>query len=159
MLDTLDRSNVVADVAAAMAYLRTDLSEAEGIDRISMLGFSVGGHIAYLAATQLDLAGTAVLYGGWLASTAIGLSRPEPTLSLTPGIAEHGGTILYLVGNEDAVISATDRAAIIEALTEAGVPHELVSYPDTAHAFFWEGADSFNAAARDDAWQRVLAFL
>ncbi len=65
--------------------------------RVSMVGLSLGGHIAYVAATEFDLAEVAVFYGGWLPSTDIPISRPEPTLSLPPNLT---GPVLFLVGEE-----------------------------------------------------------
>jgi carboxymethylenebutenolidase len=124
-----------------------------------MVGFSLGGHIAYLAATGLDLAATAVLYGGWLPTTDIPLSRPEPTLDLTPGIAKHGGRVLVLVGDEDRLIPAEQRRLIAERLSEAGVRHELVVYPGTPHAFFFEEAETFRPGPAEDAWRRVTELL
>jgi carboxymethylenebutenolidase len=44
-------------------------------------------------------------------------------------------------------------------LQAAGIEHELVVYPGTAHAFFWPGTPAFNQQARDDAWSRILAML
>ena len=91
-----------------------------------MVGFSAGGHLSYLAACRLPVSRTAVLYGGWLTSTDIPMSQPTPTLDLTPGIT---GSILYLAGEDDALIDAGQREQICTALTAAGVDHELVSYP------------------------------
>lgn len=48
----------------------------------------MGGHVGYLAASQVNLAACALFYAGWLTSTDIELSQPEPTLTLTPGIAK-----------------------------------------------------------------------
>ncbi|NUP76133.1 MAG: dienelactone hydrolase family protein, partial [Nonomuraea sp.] len=45
-----------------------------------------------------------------------------------------------------------------QALTEAGVEHDIVVYPGAPHGFFDEAHDD-QAAACDDAWARVLAFL
>jgi carboxymethylenebutenolidase len=146
----------VSDVAAAMKYL-AGRSEADG--RAGMIGFSMGGHIAYLAATALDLVATAVLYAGWLTNTEIPLSRPEPTLTRTPGIGKHGGRILYVVGAGDKLIDAAQVAAIDAALTDAAVPHEVVVEPGAEHAFLWEGTPSFHRRARDDSWRRVEAFF
>jgi hypothetical protein len=96
---------VLADVRAAMGYLRSHSAA-----RIGMVGFSLGGHIAYLAATQLDLAATAVFYGGWIVTGDIPLSQPEPMLSLTPGIA---GRLLFLIGAGDLCsrLSSASRSA------------------------------------------------
>jgi carboxymethylenebutenolidase len=155
-LHHVTRQTALADVAAVLAYLglREDTS-----GRTAMLGFSFGGHVAYLAATRFPLAATIVLYGGWLTSTDIALSQPEPTIRLTPAIAEHAGRVAFLVGEDDHVISADDRDAIETALASAGVRHEVVAYPGTQHAFFWEDTPAFNRASRDAAWGRITALL
>jgi len=156
LMGQLTRDQAVSDVRASMRYLSTR-PDANG--QIAVVGFSLGGHIAYLAATQLDLAATAVLYGGWIPSSDIPLSQPEPTITLTPGIAEHGGRLLFLVGEQDQLIAADQRRRLEDALTAADVRHELVVYPDTPHAFFWEGTDTFRPTSRDDAWRRVQELL
>jgi carboxymethylenebutenolidase len=152
LLHRLTREQALADVAAAIGWLRA----APGIERIAMIGFSAGGHLSYLAACRLPLSRTAVLYGGWLPSTEIPLSQPTPTLELTPGIT---GRLLYLAGADDSLIDAGQRGQIRDALTAAGTDHELVVYPGAGHAFFWPGTPPFNQAARDDAWARILALL
>ena len=78
-----------------------------------MVGFSVGGHLSYLAACRLPVSRTAVLYGGWLPSTDIPMSQPTPTFELTPGIT---GRVLYLVGEDDMLIYAGQRKQIRTAL-------------------------------------------
>jgi len=155
-LNRLTREGVVADVEATRRYLA---GREDCTGRVGMLGFSMGGHIAYLAATQVDLAATAVVYGGWIASRDIPLSRPEPTLALTPGIALHHGRLLYIVGGRDKLIDAAQVRAVERALTEARVPHEVLVYPDAEHAFFWEGTPAFHRASHDDAWTRIRAFF
>ena len=151
-LHQLTRADALADVAAAMGPLLA----APGIDEVAMVGFSAGGHLAYLAACELPIAKTAVLYGGWLPTDGIPLSRPTPTLDLTPGIR---GRLLYLVGEDDALIDAGERQQIEAALTSAGVDHEVVAYPGTQHAFFWPDTPAYAPTARDDAWARVLDLL
>jgi carboxymethylenebutenolidase len=151
-LQKLEREQGLADVAAAMAWLRAE----PGIERVAVVGFSAGGHLSYLAACRLPVSRTAVLYGGWLPSTDIPLSQPEPTLELTPGIT---GRLLYLVGDHDTLIDVGQREQIRAALADAGVDHELVSYPGVQHAFFWPGTPPFSQAARDDVWRRILELL
>jgi carboxymethylenebutenolidase len=152
-LHRLGREQALADVAAAMAWLRAE----PGIERVAMVGFSAGGHLAYLAACRLPVSRSAVLYGGWLPGSEIPLSRPVPTLDLSPGIT---GRVLYLVGEDDMLISADQRAQIRAALSGAwSGAGEVVSYPGVQHAFFWPGTPAFNAAAREDAWRRILELL
>ncbi len=156
LMGQLTRDQAVQDVSATMDYLS---SRPDATGQTAMVGFSLGGHIAYLAATQLDLAATAVLYGGWIPTGDIPLSQPEPTITLTPGIAEHDGRLLFLVGEQDQLIGPEQRRQLKDALTAADVRHELVVYPDTPHAFFWQGSDTYRRAARDEAWQRVQKLL
>jgi carboxymethylenebutenolidase len=151
-LHRLRRDQALADVAAGLDWLRSQPL----IERVAVVGFSAGGHLSYLAACRLPVSRTAVLYGGWLTGTDIPMSQPTPTLDLTSGIT---GRILYLAGEDDALIDAGQREQIRTALAAAGVDHELVSYPGVGHAFFWPGTAPFNREARDDAWRRILELL
>jgi carboxymethylenebutenolidase len=146
LLESMTRTTVLQDVRACMDHL-----QASGSEKVSMVGLSLGGHIAYLAATAFDLAAIAVFYGGWLPGTGIPLGRPEPTLSLTPAIT---GQVLFLVGENDHVVPPDHQRAIADALREAGTDHEFVVYPGTGHGFL--GTDPATAA---DAWHRVHALL
>ena len=152
LLHRLRRDEVVRDIDAAVRHLR----ESGAGPAVGMVGLSVGGHVAYLAATALDLAATVVFFPGWLTGTEIGLSSPEPTLALTPGMR---GRLLLLVGEQDQVVPEADRKLIAEALGSAGVDHEIVVYPDTPHAFLLEGAGTYRAEAAEDAWRRMDALL
>jgi carboxymethylenebutenolidase len=152
LLDTVTRKTAVADVAGAVDYLRDNYGVAE----VAMLGFSAGGHVAYLCACLLPISQAAILYPGWLTSSDVPLSQPTPTIELTAKIT---GRLLVLLGEDDAIIDAPQRQAIRAALDRAGVIHEVVSYPATQHAFFWPNTPAFNEAARDDAWERILVFL
>ena len=152
LLHRLARDQALVDVTVAMTWLNGQ----PGIERTAVIGFSAGGHLAYLAACQLPVSRTAVLYGGWLPGTDIPLSQPGPTLDLTPGIT---GRLLYLVGGDDALIGAAQRKEIGAALERAGVDHELVVYPGVEHAFFWPGTPAYDAGATGDAWRRILDLL
>jgi carboxymethylenebutenolidase len=152
LLHKMTRATAVADVAAAMAWL----TENHAVREVAMVGFSAGGHLAYLAAASLPLARTAVVYGGWIPTTDIPLSQPESTLELTPGIT---GQLLGLYGGNDAIIGADQVEMISAALRSHGIRHEMVVYPDAEHAFFWPGTPSFNQAAREDSLKRIVALL
>ena len=152
LLHQLRRQEALADVDACLSWLGAQ----PDVQRTAMVGFSAGGHLAYLAACHLPISRTAVLYGGWLPTTDIPMSQPTPTLDLTPGIS---GRLVYLVGADDALIDAGQVGQIRTALEQAGVEHEVVTYPDVAHAFFWPGTPAFDQKARDDAWTRILSLL
>jgi carboxymethylenebutenolidase len=152
LLHHLERDHVLADVDACLSWLGSQ----PGIERTAMIGFSAGGHLTYLAACRLPISRTAVLYGGWLPTTDIPMSQPTPTLDLTPGIS---GRLLFVVGEDDALIDTEQRNKIRSALEEDHIEQELASYPNTGHAFFWPDTPMFNQKARDDTWDRILSML
>jgi len=132
LLAQLTREQALEDVGRAI----------ERIDARAMLGCSVGGHIAYLAATEFPLT-AAAFYPGWLTNSDIPLSQPEPTITRAPK-----GRILVLTGEDDFLIVASDREQIAERA-------ELVVYPGAKHGFFCHTRDTYDPDASADAWQRV----
>jgi carboxymethylenebutenolidase len=131
---------VQADVGAAVEYLRT-----QGIDRIFTVGFCFGGRYSWLAAAGgHDLLGAVGLYG-----------RPADAIERAGEIT---APILALQAGADQNITADDNEAFDRALTEAGVEHEVVTYDGAPHSFFDRKQEEF-AAASEDAWSRVLAFI
>ena len=138
---------IQADVAAAVAYLRTN-----GDRSVFTVGFCFGGRNSWLSAA-----------GGHSLSGAIGFyGRPGEGRDGTPGPAQRASEleapILALQAGADQNITADNNAAFEAALTAAGVEHELVTYDGAPHSFFDRSQEQF-AAASDDAWTRVLAFI
>ncbi|MFE9632825.1 dienelactone hydrolase family protein [Streptomyces sp. NPDC006463] len=152
LLGQLTREGVEADLRACTAYVRDHVA-ATG--KIGVLGFSLGGHIAYFAASRLDLAAAAIFYPGWLPVAGTALSRPEPLLEVTGGVADRDVRILLFFAELDHVIDEDQRSRIGEALTAAGVRHEVVVYPGVQHAFFFPGRRPYDKAAAEDSWSRV----
>ena len=138
---------VEADVRAVVEYLRSN-----GARAVFTVGFCFGGRNSWLAAAGgHGLAGAIGFYG-----------RPGEARDGTPGptqrAAELDAPILALQAGADQNIGATDNAAFDEALTSAGVEHEVVTYDGAPHSFFDRSQEQF-AAASADAWTRVLAFI
>lgn len=157
LVDRLTREEVTADLRAVLGRLE---ERGNMVGRPSMAGFSLGGHLAYYAATQLPLAAAAVVYPGWLDAAGTALSRPEPLLDLTPGIAARGECrVLYLAGGEDHVATPEQTRRVAERLGAAGVPHEVVVYPGAPHGFLADERETFRPGPADDAWRRLAALL
>jgi carboxymethylenebutenolidase len=62
------------------------------------------------------------------------------------------------MGGDDPGIPVEDAEAFDQALSAAGVEHEIVIYPGAPHSFFDRKQEEF-AEASEDAWKRVLGFL
>ena len=81
MLYLLSQRTVIEDFDAVHHFLR---ARPDTTGKVAALGFSAGGHMAYLAATAFDLTSAVSIYGGWLTNSDIPLSQPEPTINPTP---------------------------------------------------------------------------
>ncbi|WUH94847.1 dienelactone hydrolase family protein [Streptomyces sp. NBC_00433] len=156
LLDRLTRQEVTADLLATLAHLE---HREDTAGRARMAGFSLGGHLAFYAASHVPLAAVAVVYPGWLDTPGTALSRPEPLLDLTPGIAEQGCRLLYLVGSDDHVVTPAQTRLTTRRLAAAGVPHQVVVYPDTPHGFLADDRPTFHPAASADAWHHLASTL
>ena len=62
------------------------------------------------------------------------------------------------MGGADDGIPPEDVDAFETALADAGVEHEVVTYPGAPHSFFDRRFKDFQDAS-DDAWARCLAFV
>src|SRR5437762_1398431 len=141
------QEGVQADTGAAVAWLRP-----QGCSSIFTVGFCFGGRHSWLAAA-----------GGHGLSGAIGFyGRPGRGQDGSPGPAQLAdrmeAPILALQAGADQNITADDNEAFDQALTEAGVEHDVVTYDGAPHSFFDRKQEEFQSQSAD-AWKRVLAFI
>jgi carboxymethylenebutenolidase len=141
------------DVVAALSALRAMPEVAAS--RVGIVGYCMGGFVAFLAACRTDVASTVVYYGGGIVN-----ARPGFKLAPTLGEAERiRRPLLGLFGAEDASIPPADVEAIRARLKELGKAHELVVYEGAGHGFSCDPRASFHAAAAADAWSRTRDWL
>jgi len=144
------RPGQIRDDAAAGL---TALAERSGPRPAVAVGFCYGGTQAFLAnaSSRVELAGVVGFYGG-LDTSRWGLKSPVEVAG------EMRAPLLGLFGGADQSITPEQVAAFEQALAEAGVEHEIVTYPGAPHSFFDRKQHEF-AGASEDAWRRVLGFL
>jgi len=139
-------AGVQADTGAAVAELRR-----RGTEAVFTLGFCFGGRASWIAAASgHGLAGAVGFYGS--------PTRERGGPSVLALVDRMTCPVLALQAGADANITADDNRAFDEALTSAGVEHELVVYDGAPHSFFDRKQEQF-ADASADAWQRVLDFV
>ena len=143
-------ANIVADVGAAVTYLRSPQGGA--CSSVFAVGFCFGGSNSWLqAAGGHGLAGVIGFYG-----------RPGPGRDGSPGPLQRAGEfkcpVLALMGGADQGIPAEQVDEFKAALQSAGVDHEVVVYPGAPHSFFDRSYEQ-HADAAADAWRRVLEFV
>jgi carboxymethylenebutenolidase len=135
---------VQADVRAGVDWLRE-----QGAGSIFTVGFCFGGRHSWLAAA-----------GGHGLKGAVGFYGMPAGDSPNPidRAGDMDAPILALQGGADQHITAEHNAAFDEALSEAGVEHEVIAYPGAPHSFFDRKQEEF-ADDSADAWDRTLDFI
>src|SRR6478672_8500143 len=145
-VDQTTDDGVQADTHAAVEHLR-----GLGCGSVFTVGFCFGGRASWVAAASgHGLAGSIGFYGS--------PTRQRGGPSVVERAADIACPILAPQAGDDQGISAADNAAFDDALTRAGVEHEIVVYDGAPHSFFDRKQEAF-ADASDDAWRRTLAFV
>lgn len=150
-MERLTPRGLYDDLSAAVAHLRSP--EGGARHRIVTAGFCIGGRLAVLAGTKRA--------GHGLAGTVGFYCWPAPGPDGSPGPTQRAGEltapVLALMAGDDPGIPPEHVHAFEHALAEAGVEHEVVTYPGAPHSFF-DGKQDAHAEASADAWRRVPAF-
>jgi carboxymethylenebutenolidase len=143
-MQRLDFPQAADDATAALEHLRT-LPEVGG-HRVGVIGFCLGGGLAYMAAAASDPAIAVCYYG-----------------SAIPGAIDRAAEvtcpILFHFGEDDAYIGTDQRRAVAHAFAgRRGV--ELHVHPASGHAFDNHDAAMFSRPqAAAEAWEQTRAFL
>ena len=152
-LRALKQEQLLADIESSVSYLATRADVRP--DAYAAIGFCVGGHVAYLAATTGHFQAAVSLYGGGIAG-AQGFGGAPAPLSR---VGQLRGHLLCLFGGKDSLIPADQVAAVRSALEAQQADHEIVVYEQAGHGFFCELRSSYDAEAAADAWRRILALF
>jgi carboxymethylenebutenolidase len=147
MVQQLDWTAAADDIQAAHAHL---LGMAECTGKVGVMGFCLGGGLAFLAATTSRVDGrgpdAAVPYYGSAINDLLGdVDRLEcPTM--------------FHYGAEDPFIP-TEKIDEVEAAV-AGRPDVVLHRYAAGHAFSnWDAPSMYDQAAAELAWSRTLDFL
>lgn len=139
-MNQLDKDASVKDVAATLAWART-----QGVTKAGVMGYCMGGYIAFLAACRTDSDATVAYHGGGI-HTALGEAGciKKPLMLHNP--------------MKDSFIPVEALNTIRETLKSNPLVtvHE---YAEQDHAFTREGGKHYDAEATRLADGRTIAFL
>jgi carboxymethylenebutenolidase len=137
-LNNAPDSRLLEDLKAALSELERRTPGA----KIGAVGFCFGGGMVWtlLAAGEPRLAAAAPFYG------------PLPAGANFAG--SPNAAVLGVYAASDDRVNATRQAAT-QALQQAGLTHEIVTYPDTGHAFFNDTGARYNPTAAAAAYQKL----
>jgi carboxymethylenebutenolidase len=143
----LTETALLEDLDATLSYL-----DAAGFESssIGVVGFCMGGTVAFRAAVRYSLGGAVTFYGGGIREGRFGMPS---LIELAPGLST---AWLGLFGDLDQGIPVEDVEALREAVASAPVPTEIVRYPNAEHGFHCDARPSYNEVAAKDAWRRTL---
>jgi len=144
LVQGLDQPAATAQLLAAADYLRT-LPNANG--RVGSLGWCFGGGQSLILALNDPKLTAAVIYYGQP------VTDPQQLKKIKAPILGH-------FGEADQSIPLAKAKEFNQALTAAGVPHTIYTYPGAAHAFANPtNSTGYNREAADKANKRTEAFL
>jgi carboxymethylenebutenolidase len=130
------------DWGAMMRDTQAAIDAAAKDGPVGIIGFCMGGTIAFLAAARLNGLSAAIgYYGGQIAKNVD--AKPKVPTQLH-------------FGEKDASIPMSDVETIKQ---KRGGDCEIYVYPDAGHGFNCDERGSYNEAAAKVAWRRSIAFL
>jgi carboxymethylenebutenolidase len=143
-------TNIMSDTRAFLDYLDAQPDVKRG--GIGTTGYCMGGFMSLTAAgTYPDrIVATASYHGGRLATDA-----PDSPHLLAPKIKSRvyiGGAI------EDESFPDAMKERLEQALTQAGIDHEIETYP-AKHGWVFRDTPVYDAAAAERHWQTMLALF
>ncbi len=142
LIGQLDGDKTVNNLVAAMSYL---MAYRYSSAKVGVIGFCWGGGMVNrLAIKAPDLKAGVAFYG------------PTPDPALVASIK--APLLLHYAGLDSRLNAAVP--AYDEALTKAGVEHQVLMYDGVNHAFHNDtSAERYNKDAAELAWKRSVAFF
>ncbi|TFH75012.1 dienelactone hydrolase family protein [Gammaproteobacteria bacterium LSUCC0112] len=142
MQASLNQDQLRQDMLNSARFVK---NHALSTGKLGATGFCWGGATTnFLAVTMGDELQAGVPFYG---------RAPDP--ALVPNIK---AAMMVQYAEDDEGVNAT-REPYREAMTAAGVTHEMHTYPGTLHGFHNDSTPRFNKEAADLAWERTIAFF
>ena len=129
------------DWPAMLRDTQAAIDAVKNIGPVGIVGFCLGGSVAYAAATKLSGLSAAVGYYG---GAVVRFAGDKPAVP----------TQLHF-GEKDSGIPLTD----VETSTAKRPDVEVLVYPGAQHGFNCDERASYDKPSADLAWQRTLAFF
>jgi len=144
LLMELDADRAEKEIAGAGAYL---LGRPECTSKsYGVIGYCMGGALAqYTATKEKNVGAAASFYGGFKRVTSDWANLTAP--------------ILLVYAENDQGVPIEQGRALAKQLEGMGKRVQLVTYPNTGHAFCNDTGGNYNAEAAADAWQKATDFF
>lgn len=147
----LDDDKLLDDIDATL-----DALSKQGFppEHIGIVGFCMGGRVAFLVAARRQLGAAVGFYGGGIVTARFPQFPPlvgEAATLKTPWLG--------LFGDDDESIPVDDVEYLREQLGEAPVDNDVIRYPGAGHGFHCDQRPSFEPTAASEAWEQTLSWF
>jgi carboxymethylenebutenolidase len=123
--------------------------------KIGVMGFCIGGHLAFRAAMQPDVRAAVCCYGTGIHNGKLGKDADAGSLLRAKEIR---GNLLMVFGSSDPHVPDEGRAVIDKDLTASGIRYETRLYP-AEHAFMRDEGPRFDPEATDQAFAEMIGLF
>jgi len=139
-----------ADCRAGLDWLSIHPKVAPG--KIGVVGFCIGGHLAFRAAFQPDVRATVCYYGTGIHDGKLGQDADAGSLARAREIR---GELLMVFGTNNPHVPDAGRETIDRALKKSGVRYNTLLY-SAEHAFTRDEGPRFDPEATDLAFSKMI---
>src|ERR1700682_3989391 len=139
-----------ADCRSGLNWLSQHPQVARG--QIGVVGFCIGGHLAFRAAFQPDVRATACYYGTGIHDGKLGQDADAGSLARAKEIR---GELLMIFGTKDPHVPEAGRETIDRALQSSGASYKTLLYP-ADHAFTRDEGPRYDPDATDHAYSEMI---
>ena len=152
---TATDAQVMGDTQAALTWLKAQpFADAR---KVAITGYCWGGAVVWEAIARLSGFRCGVAWYGRLSS---GMAADPDNKNPLDLVAELKAPVLGLYAEKDQGIPLTDVEKMRAALAAAGKTASRIEvYPGAQHGFHADYRPSFNQAAAEDGWRKMLAFF
>jgi crotonobetainyl-CoA:carnitine CoA-transferase CaiB-like acyl-CoA transferase/dienelactone hydrolase len=149
-ISQLNREDLEADLKTTIGHLAVAGFTGR---QIGIIGFCMGGTIAFHAAAEWKLGAAVTFYGGGIEQGRFGL----------PAMIERAAALktpwLGQFGDLDQSIPKAEVKALRKAAAKAGIDTDVDRYPEADHGFHCNDRSSFHEASSKVAWSKTIQFF
>jgi carboxymethylenebutenolidase len=146
---------VTSDTAAALSFLKAQ--PFTDMKKLAVTGFCWGGGKTWLTVERFPEFKCGVAWYGPLAPAKTPSPIDPDAKAPLQLVKDLHAPVLGLYGGKDAGIPQTDIEAMRAALKANGKSgSELIVYPEAQHGFLADYRPSYNQAAGEDGWKKML---
>ena len=150
---------VQGDVGSTLAWLVNQAFVDKS--RLAITGYCWGGSVVWMSAAEFPQIKAGAAWYGPLKASAPAPGAPPAEVRPWPidVVKNLKAPVIGLYGALDQGITQADVQAMRAALAANSRPDQIIVYPDAQHGFHADYRPSYNKAAAEDGWKRMLALF